>query len=407
MSGLHVTANHAPDPVADPLADFDDNSAIADLAFGSLTVDVSRADTGHLAILSSEFLDVDLSDPEQRRLGDYELLEWIGEGGMGVVYRARQHGLDREVAVKLLSAGPWASREFIERFRREAQNAARMQHPNIVGIYEVGNSQELHFFSMRLVHGGSLAEHLKREGRLTPTAAARLLRTVAEAVDYAHRLGVLHLDLKPANVLLDENGVPHVADFGLARRLEHGLIADNNEVSGTPSYMAPEQATAGTRTIAPATDVWGLGAVLYELVCGEPPFLGNSPQATLELVVGARLRSPRQCVPDLPRDLEAIIAKCMAKNVAERYAGARELADDLGRFIGGYQVRARPLNPLQRTARWARREPKLAFTALLALVALLGGLVVSMQQRNRAESSARVAVANAELANERLWQTRL
>jgi WD40 repeat protein len=398
MSGVGVTEIQVPAAPANPLADLDSRAVIADLAFGSLSVDVSRIGAGHLAFLSNDSLDLDLSDPAQRRLGNYELLERIGEGGMGVVYRARQQGLDREVAVKLLSAGPWASREFIERFQFEAQNAARMQHPNIIAIYEVGSAGELHFFSMRLVHGGSLAERLKRERRLSPVQAAQLLRTIAEAVDYAHRLGVLHLDLKPANVMLDENGVPHVADFGLARRFGHGLVAKNNEVSGTPSYMAPEQASA--RGIVPATDVWGLGAVLYELVTGEPPFLGDSPQATLQLVVGANLESPRRKVAGLSRDLEAIIEKCMAKDIAARYASARELADDLGRFLAGYSVRARPLNALQRTVRWARREPKLAFTALFALVALLAGLAASTHQRIRAED-------NARLANERLWQTRL
>ena len=209
-------------------------------------------------------LDLDLSDPVQRQFGDYELLELIGEGGMGVVYRALQTSLDREVAVKLLAAGPWASREFVERFHREAQNAARMQHPNIVAIYEVGSAEELHFFSMRLVCGSNLAAEILREGKLAALRAATLMRTVAEAVDYAHRLGVLHLDLKPANVLLDDNDTPDVDSFGHAHRLEQGLAADNHEVSGTPSYMAPEQATAGARKITPATDIWGLGAILYD-----------------------------------------------------------------------------------------------------------------------------------------------
>jgi WD40 repeat protein len=373
-------------------------SMIARLAFGR----ANHGDTGsrHLALLTSETLELDLNDPAQRQFGDYELLELIGEGGMGVVYRARQRGLDRDVAVKLLAAGPWASRDFIERFQREAQNAARMQHPNIVAIYEVGDTGELHFFSMRLVVGPSLAGELKRIGKMAPRRAAPLLRTIAEAVDYAHRLGVLHLDLKPANVLIDENGAPHVADFGLARRLEQGLAADNTEVSGTPSYMAPEQATAGVQKITPATDIWGLGAILYELVTGEPPFVGGTPHATLRMVVEGAVASPRHRVPDLSRDLEAIILKCMARNIGDRYASARELADDLTRFIEFREVKARPLNVVQRANRWARREPKLAFTALLALVALLAGLAASTHQRMRAED-------NAQLANERLWQTRL
>jgi WD40 repeat protein len=243
--------------------------------------------------------------------------------------------------------------------------------------------------------------------------AAQLLRTIAEAVDYAHRLGVLHLDLKPANVLLDETGTPHVADFGLARRLDQGLAAENNEVSGTPSYMAPEQATAGAQKITQATDIWGLGAVLYELVTGEPPFLASTAHGTLRLVVEGVLRNPRRYTPDLPRDLEAIILKCMARDVAQRYPSGRALADDLTRFIEGRAVSARPLNGLQRAARWTRREPKLATTALLALLALLAGLAATTQQwrraesnRERAEAEKHIAETSADTANRLLWESR-
>jgi WD40 repeat protein len=390
-----------------------DATAIADLAFGSITVGNSQLGNRHLALLTAETLELDLSDPAQRQFGDYELLEMIGEGGMGVVYRARQASLDREVAVKLLAAGPWASKEFIERFRREAQNAARMQHPNIVAIYEVGSAEELHFFSMRLICGGSLAAVLKHEGKLTAPRAAQLLRTIAEAVDYAHRLGVLHLDLKPANVLLDDNGNPHVADFGLARRMEQGLATDNDEVSGTPSYMAPEQATAGAQKITPATDIWGLGAILYELVTGQPPFLGDSAQATLKLVVGSILRSPRAIVADLPRDLEAIIRKCMERDVSARYRTARALADDLGRFIEKRPVLARRLNGAQRVWRWAKRQPYLAALGLLFTISMLAGIVgVSAQWRRaegnaaRAAASAEEAKANEAISSQRLWEGR-
>jgi len=400
--------------IADPDALSGDVSIIAHLAFArAKRSDDEDAGTRHLALLPKETLELDLSDPAQRMFGGYELLELIGEGGMGVVYRARQTGLDREVAVKLLAAGPWASTEFIERFRREAQNAARMQHPNIVAIYEVGDAEELQFFSMRLVRGDSLAAVLRRDGKMPALRAAQLLRTIAEAVDYAHRLGVLHLDLKPANVLLDETGTPHVADFGLARRLDQGLAADNNEVSGTPSYMAPEQATAGSQRITQATDIWGLGAVLYELVTGEPPFLASTAHGTLRLVVEGMLRNPRRYTPNLPLDLEAIILKCMSRDVARRYASGRALAEDLTRFIEGRAVSARPLNGLQRTARWTRREPKLATTALLALLALLAGLAATTQQwrraesnRERAEAEKHIAETSAATANRLLWESR-
>jgi len=366
-----------------------DVSAVAELALGGLS-DASMVAPGGrpLALLPFDELELDLSRPEQRQFGAYELLELIGEGGMGVVYRARQIELDREVAVKLLAAGPWASRTFIERFRREAQNAARMQHPNIVTVYEVGDFEELHFFSMRLVKGGSLAALLKREGRLPPRHAAQLLRTIAEAVDYAHCLDVLHLDLKPANVLIDESGVPHVADFGLARRIEHGFAADSNEISGTPSYMAPEQAMLGAQKLTRATDIWGLGAILYELVTGEPPFLDRSPQATLKRVVEGGLRDPRELAPQLPDDLVSIIRKCMSFSANERYCSARDLADDLARFLEGREVRARPLNFTQRLMRFARREPRLAAVSVLALAVLLTGITATTTQWLRAESNA-------------------
>jgi serine/threonine protein kinase/WD40 repeat protein len=382
-------------------------SEVAEIALGTIGGSKSQIGGGrHLAMLSVESLELDLSDPAQRRLGDYELVELIGEGGMGVVYRARQHSLDRNVAIKLLAAGPWASQSFIERFRREAQHAARMQHPNIVTIYEVATVEDLHFFSMRLVQGGSLASVLKDQGKLPALRAAQLLRTIAEAVDYAHRLGVLHLDLKPANVLIDENGNPHVADFGLARRLEQGLAATNNEISGTPSYMAPEQATAGSQMITPATDIWGLGAILYELVTGKAPFLGASAHAILKLVVEGAVRSPRRFAPELPRDLEAIILKCMAREVAARYPTARALADDLGRFIEKRPVQARPLDDVQRAWRWARRQPYLAALGFLFTVSMLVGIVGVTSQWRRAETNAIRAEANATVSKERLWEGR-
>jgi serine/threonine protein kinase/Flp pilus assembly protein TadD len=352
----------------------------ADVAFGDQNSGATSPTSRHLAMASADALLLDLADPRQRRLGDYELLELVGEGGMGVVYRARQVSLDREVAVKVLAAGPWASREFIERFQREAQNAARMQHAHIVAIHEVGSAEELHFYSMRLVRGETLADVLRREGRLPALRAAALLIPIAEAIDYAHSLGVLHLDLKPANVLIDEHGIPHVADFGLARRLERELAVSIHEICGTPSYMAPEQAAAGQEKISFATDVWGLGAILYELVTGQPPFLAESPQATLKLVLEGAPRPARSHVPSLPRDLDAIIEKCMVRDVSVRYATAAALADDLRAFVGGRPVTARALNPLQRIEHWVRRERKLAIAAGLAGIGLLIGIAATMQQ---------------------------
>ena len=400
---LHADLTHPPRSAGSMLPR-GERAALAQVAFGSVdrrdstAIATTGVDEGrHLAFVSADVLALDLSDPAQRQFGDYELIELIGEGGMGVVYRARQVSLDRDVAMKLLSAGPWASTDFIQRFRQEAQNAARMQHPNIVAIHEVGGTEGLHFFSMRLVRGTSLAQVIRAESRLTPLRAATLLRTIAEAVDYAHRLGVLHLDLKPGNVLVDEAGEPHVADFGLARRIEQDAAAHNVEVSGTPSYMAPEQATAGR--ITAATDIWGLGAIAYEMLTGQPPFLGESPESTLRMVVCGELTSPRQTVPGLSRDLEAIVLKCMARDGGDRYASARELADDLGRFLDHRPVRARPLNRPQRVLRWTRRQPVVAGLLALFIIALVAGVTGISVQWRRAEH-------NADSALRSLWSSR-
>lgn len=353
----------------------------------------------HLALMQPDAMNLDLHDPAQRRFGDYDLLEKIGEGGMGVIYRARQSGLDRDVAIKLLAAGPWASREFIERFKREAQNAARLQHPNIVAIHEIGSQDGLNYFSMRLVQGPSLAQEPVRRGVYEPFEAARLLRKITEALDYAHRLGVLHLDLKPHNVLIDEQGEPLVADFGLARRLDESFATDVEEVSGTPSYMAPEQAVLKSHKLSPATDIYGLGAILYEVLSGKPPFVGATARDTLERVVHEQVPDLRSRRPGIPADLAAICMQCLAKAPAERYASARELADDLCRFLDRRPVSVRPLNAMQRIGRWARREPRTAAAIVACAAALVFGLIATSLQWRRAES-------NAHVARSTLWSQR-
>jgi hypothetical protein len=380
-----------------------DLAALAQLAFAaSAPADTAVAGAANAAFAAfaparADALDLDLGDPGQCSFGDYTLRAKLGQGGMGVVYRAHQHSLDREVAVKLLAAGPWASAGFVERFRQEAQSAARMQHPNIVTIHEIGVQDGLPFFSMRLVRGQSLAEKLLRGGALPARNAAALLRVVAEAVDYAHRLGVLHLDLKPGNVLIDEHGEPMVADFGLARRLEETL-AGVEEVSGTPSYMAPEQATAGGR-VGVGTDVYALGATLYESLTGRPPFRGVNARETLEMVVRTAVPAPRLFERKIPLDLQAICLKCLNKDPAARYASARALAEDLGEFLKGREVKARPLNRPQRLLRLVRREPRLSALLTLFVASLLAGLLATTAQWNRAD-------ANATEARESLWRER-
>jgi hypothetical protein len=361
--------------------------ALADFAFGSHSriADTSRP----LAWLSPEELAIDLADPVQRRFGDYELIEKIGQGGMGVVYRALQHGLQRDVAFKLLAAGPWASDEFVERFRREARSAARMQHPNIVEIYEFGHRDGLNYFSMRLVEGQSLAERLAATGPLAPIEAARLLRTLAEAMDYAHRLGVLHLDLKPGNVLLTPVGEPLIADFGLARRIDAGH--EGGEIAGTPSYMAPEQALLESHPLSASTDIWGLGAILYECLTGRPPFLAPDAQRTLQRVVGEAPQSPSSLDRSIPADLDAICLKCLEKDPAQRYASARALAEDLHRFVEGRAVSVRPLSLSQRALRWLRREPGLAIATTCALAILVLGAITATVLWRQAEAARAVA----------------
>ncbi len=374
---------------------------LAKLAFGSQFArpgeGLAPSDT-HLAFLPPDALALDLSDPAQAELGDYRLQELVGQGGMGVVYRAWQKSLEREVAVKLLSAGPWASEEFIDSFRREARHAASLQHPNIVAVYEMGEQDGLIFYAMHLVRGTSLAEVLRQRGTLPAREATLLLRTIAEAVDYAHRMGVLHLDLKPGNVLVDERGVAMVTDFGLARRLGQAPSVENEQVSGTPSYMAPEQAQVRSQGLSVATDIWGMGAILYELLTGVPPFTGRDPREILQNVLNGTVRrlSRHARIPD---DLEAICLRCLRKEPSGRYASARELADDLGRFLEHRSVQARPLNVLQRIGRWAQREPKLAVASAMTATALVTGLVATTHQWSRAEF-------NAGIASQRLWEGR-
>ena len=380
--------------------------ALAQLAFGASvhagkSASVSMASAMFNALQGTDAGALDLDDPAQRAFGDYELLEQIGQGGMGMVFRARQHRLDREVAIKLLSAGAWAPEPLVDSLRREAQHAAQLQHANIVTVFEMGEHEGLIFYAMQLVRGRSLSQQLDADGPLPAREAARLLRTVAEAVDYAHRLGVLHLDLKPGNILIDSTpgksaGAPLVTDFGLARRIEQALERDN--VSGTPSYMAPEQARTDGPALTPATDVWALGAVLYETLTGHPPFDGTDAMDTVRLLLEADVRKPSRYLP-LPADLEAICLHCLGKDPLRRYPDARALADDLGRFLEHRAVQARPLNTVQRIGRWARREPKVAAGLGLAVLSLVVGVIATSTQWRRAE-------ANANTASQRLWETR-
>lgn len=293
----------------------------------------------------------------------YELLEEIAHGGMGVIYKARQTNLNRLVALKMILRGQFASDSEVKRFHAEAEAAANLNHPNIVSIFEVGVHEGHHYFTMQYIQGRTLAqcEVGSRWSAGGGKEAARLVAKIARAVQYAHERGILHRDLKPANILMDAGGEPHVVDFGLARRMgvDSSLTMDG-DVLGTPSFMAPEQAAGKTREISPAADIYGLGAILYFLLTGRPPFTAASPLDTLVQVLEGEMIVPRIINPDIARDLERICLHCLEKAPAQRYLTAGALAEDLERFARDEPVQARPPGARSFLLHWARRQPALA-----------------------------------------------
>jgi WD40 repeat protein/tRNA A-37 threonylcarbamoyl transferase component Bud32 len=316
--------------------------------------------------------------PKPPSIPGYEVLGELGRGGMGVVYKARQTRLNRLVALKMILAGGHAGPADLARFVTEAEAIARLQHPNIVQVYEVGEHDGLPFFSLEFCPGGSLEKKLNGTP-LPAREAAGLAETLARAVQAAHEAGIVHRDLKPANVLLAADATPKITDFGLAKKLDGqaGQTA-TGAVLGTPSYMAPEQAAGSSKQIGPAADVYALGAVLYELLTGRPPFRAATPLDTVLQVISEEPVPPSRLQPGLPRDLETVCLKCLHKEPHRRYASARDLADDLARFRNGEPVRARPVGPPERLARWCRRNPALAATGGLAAAALAATAVVSL-----------------------------
>jgi hypothetical protein len=307
------------------------------------------------------------------RLPGYDLLEELGRGGMGVVYKARQIGLDRPVAVKMILAGRHAGPDALARFHEEAKVVASLRHPNVVQMYDAGVHEGLPFFALEFVGGGSLDGKLSGQP-LPLREAAELTKTLASAIEVVHRCGIVHRDLKPANILLDADGTPKIADFGLAKMVsdDRGRTA-TGAVLGTPSYMAPEQAGGRKREIGPAADVYALGAMLYQMLTGRPPFVGETALDTLLLLATEDAVPPRTICPAVPRALEAVCLKCLRKDPASRYASAGDLAADLDRFLGGLPVKARSAGPIERMARWAGAHPGAsllnALTVLLMLIA--------------------------------------
>lgn len=345
----------------------------------------------------------------------YQILGELGRGGMGVVYRAKQKKLDRIVAIKMVLAGAHAGPEQLERFYIEARAVAHLQHPNIVQIYEVGEQAGLPYFSLEFVDGGSLDKKAARKPQ-PPREAAEMVQTLAGAMHSAHKHGVIHRDLKPANILLTRDGSPKITDFGLAKRLEgESSQTRSGAIMGTPSYMAPEQAKGDTHQIGPLVDVYALGAILYELLTGRPPFAGPSAMDTVMQVVRDEPVPPTRLQPKLPADIETICLKCLQKEPRKRYDSAELLAEDLRRFLAGEPILARPVSGPERLWRWCRRNPKMAALSasvlLLLVVVAVGSSAAAVKiaferdekekQRGAAVTAEGIAKTQKALAEER------
>ena len=338
-------------------------------------------------------------------IGDYELIKVLGQGGMGVVYLARQKNLNRLVALKTIRSSAAMSDLALSRFRLEAQSAANLRHPGIVAVYDVGEENGCHYYSMELIEGRDLAD-LVRDRTLSADEAAGHLSALADAMRYAHDQGILHRDLKPSNVLIDARGVLKIADFGLAKRMNasDSQITQSDSVLGTPSYMPPEQASAEHGTVGPWSDVYSLGAILYELLSGRPPYRANSPLETMRLLLSTDPVPLRQLAPNVPRDLETICHKCLDRVPSRRYASAKELAEELGRFLRQEPILARPIGRAQRLWRWCRRHPIESLLVASLVSALTIGAGAASWQWLRAEGNLAEATRNQRRAQRTLAQ---
>jgi len=339
---------------------------------------------------------------EDLKSAGYEVRRLLGWGGMGLVYEAHQPSLNRLVALKLIRSGSFASESELLRFQKEAEAVAQLDHPHIVPVYEVGQHHGRHFFSMKLIVGTSLDKRLDGFAA-DPRATARLVATIGEAIHHAHQRGILHRDLKPANILLDEKDEPQVTDFGLAKWIEGDPeLTQSNALIGTPSYMAPEQTTKGRGQVSTATDVYGLGTILYALLAGRAPFTGTTLIETLDKVRTQYPEPPSRLNPQVPHDLEVICRKCLEKEPGRRYSSALALSEDLSRWLRGEPILARPVSLLVRALMWSRRNPAMAATAVLALLSLVVGFAaVTWKWREAVRERAR-SDAVVELLTQRL-----
>ena len=333
--------------------------------------------------------------------GDYELLEEIGRGGQGVVYRARQKSLNRTVALKVIGLGHWATDAHLKRFRLEAEAAASLEHPGIVPIHEVGEHDGSCYFSMKLIEGGQLDEVAKQQP-MSIRRAVELIAKIARTVQYAHEHSILHRDIKPGNILLDVKGEPHLTDFGLARLVEsESTVTRTMEVLGTPSYMAPEQAIGNNAAVSSVTDVYGLGAVLYQLLTGQPPFAGGTTYETIKLLLDTEPRQPRVLNPKIDRDLSTICLKCLEKDPKRRYSSALALAEDLERWLKHEPIQARRTGIFIRGQKWVRRNPSIAVMAAMVLaLAVPLGVIVWKSEFSRSPLATGIAVLPFENLSE-------
>ncbi|MHC1766308.1 MAG: WD40 repeat domain-containing serine/threonine protein kinase [Verrucomicrobiia bacterium] len=352
--------------------------------------------------------DGDSSHVAGRQFGNYELLEEIARGGMGVVYKARQRGLERIVAVKMILVERHAGKQSVQRFRGEAAAAGVLQHPNIVAIHEIGMHEGQHFFSMDYVQGQDLTQ-LVGHRPLPALQAARYVKQIAEAVHYAHEQGILHRDLKPSNVLIDSaTDQPRVTNFGLAKRLtSDSSLTLSGQVLGSPNFLPPEQASQGRGKVGRPSDVFGLGGILYFLLTARAPFQGESLEATIHQVLTTEPVSPRLLNPSVPRDLETICLKCLEKEPARRYATAQEMADELGRFLDDKPILARPVSRSEKAWRWCRRNPAIATLALAAAVIFLLGFGGVAWQWHRASHAAAETRVQRDLAQGHLYAAQM
>ena len=345
------------------------------------------------------------------RVPGYKVFGVLARGGMGVIFQARHLKLNRIVALKMLLAGAYASPLELARFRREAEAVAALRHPHIVQVYDVGDLDGHPYFTMEFVEGGSLAQQLDKN-RPTVRQAAEMVATMACAMQFAHKSGIIHRDLKPANILLTADGTPKITDFGLARIQGGTEFTLSGARLGTPSYMAPEQALGMTSALGPAVDVYSLGAVLYELLTGRPPFQGETVADIERQVIAEEAKLPSYLNANVPRNLDTICLKCLSKKPARRYASAQDLADDLHRYLDGLPVLARPVGALERGAKWVRRRPALAALMLMLLVTLAAAVGTSIwlqQQRSSRQAFARHIIEEGiprayELAHQEQWQ---